>query len=308
MRFWAIIVNYNNQEETLQAVKHLQRSAAAESNAELLVTVVDNSDRDFFNATGAFDVVSADGNIGLSPAWCLAFDQRPEADPDYVIFLNNDAVVSDDFFAQLEKGIKKWGRDCAFGPRIYYRDQPDLVWSRGGEISPLAVSVKHFGEGVHKDTLEPGDFETGHLSGCCMIVPYRQLNDIGGPDPNFFFRGEEWDLNYRLGRAGVRLVILDEMSVWHTINASHDRFSADMLYLAYRAKVLFVRKHHPFWWFPIWWMAGLTYSALFAHIKFARLAKGSTSGITSALVAAFWDGLCHKKILPRRARLKTEET
>ena len=296
--FAVVLVNYNRHEETRRCVESLRASICDQENVAIFI--VDNSDLGALPDIPGTTILRPGLNLGLAPAWTLAFNLIATTEAySHVVFLNNDVVVASDFFAMLDQGIAKWGAHTTFGGRIYRADNQRTIWSRGGSINVLTASVSHRDEGVPDSQVIEGDFETGHISGCCLIVPVDVLQSIGGPDPNFFFRGEEWDLSLRLTRAGCRLVLLDRLRLWHTISASHDRFSPEMLYLAYRAKVLFAMKHQPKAWFPFWYLLGLVYAVTLAPRKFAGLAGHRIRKVRRALLQAFYDGLFERRIRPR---------
>ena len=296
--FCTLIVNYHGREDTITCVKSVLAAAKISTNT-VKVVIIDNTSETFDFADEPVQVIRTGHNIGLSGAWYVGLYCEATQSCDYTIFLNNDAFVTEDFFIKIQKGIGAWGPNCAFGPRILDASDRSLIWSRGGEIKRLLVKVNHFGENIRSECVREGDFETGHLSGCCMIIRREHLNAIGGPDTNFFFRGEEWDLNYRLIKSGVRLVILDRAEVYHEINGSHSRFAPNMLYLAYRAKVLFAKKILPSLYFPIWYLGAYVYAASIAPWKFSRSSGISFSLIQKALISAFADGLKDNKILPK---------
>jgi len=296
-RVCVILVNYNNEAETRGCIDSL--FAAQRPSIKLDIVIVDNSDKVEIGAIDDVLILRPKRNLGLSPAWALAFKTDCAQASDFVIFMNNDVNVAPDFFAEFEQGVDTWGKETAFGGRIYYREDPERIWSRGGRIDAKRVVVEHHDCEKLSGEVAAGDFETGHISGCCMIIPTKKLVDVGGPDPNFFFRGEEWDLNYRLLQSGTRLLILDRVVMWHHVNASHDRFKPEMLYLAYRAKVLFARKHHNALWFMMWFAAGLTYSILIAPRKFARMSNRAENTLRRPLVQAFIDGVRMLTIQPK---------
>lgn len=295
--FCFLVVNYNGRSDTIECVNSIFK-AAAFAFATIKIIVIDNSNDQFDFNDERVCVIRTGYNIGLSGAWYLGFYNDFAQSNDYTILINNDARVAKNFLSELQKGIINWGDTCAFGPRIYDDKDTDTIWSRGGEIQKFLVKVKHHGEKRPSKEVERGDFETGHLSGCCLVIKTEHLNNIGGPDTNFFFRGEEWDLNYRLAEAGIRLIILDHVEVFHKINGSHSRFAPDMLYYAYRAKVLFAKKILPFWYFPLWYFVAFIFAAAIAPGRFAKMAKQKNSlRIRRALIKALLDGLKHNKIL-----------
>lgn len=295
--FCAIIVNYFGCEDTTRCVNSLIASAG-KSNTTLSILVVNNSDESLHFDNESVTILRTGHNIGLSGAWYIGFYNEVAQNSDYVVFLNNDAVVALDFFGLMDSGINLWGSDCAFGPRILHDSNQKIIWSRGGKINRFSVKIEHFSENKPVNEVKTADFQTGHLSGCCMVINVDHLNEIGGPDTNFFFRGEEWDLNYRLKEHGVRLVILDSAEVFHKVNGSHDRFSPLMLYFAYRAKVLFAKKILPEFYFPFWFACALIYSTIISPSRFSRLSGRDASNIRRALIAALIVGRRNNKILP----------
>lgn len=297
IKFCVIIVNYKGSRDTIDCVRSLGL-AASSFNSNVQILVVDNSNDKFGDMGPTVSVIKTGWNIGLSGAWFVGFFNEAAQACDYCIFINNDTIVENSFFHGIEKGIRKWGDNCAFGPRICYFDNPTRIWSRGGKINRYMVSVKHYGENLYAEDIIAEDFVTGHLSGCCLVIKTSHLNKIGGPDPNFFFRGEEWDLNFRLNRKGIKLVLLDQVNIYHKINGSHERFDPLMLYLAYRAKVLFAKKSLPVFYFPFWYISAVIYCATISAQRFARYSNTGRHQIRKMLVKALLDGLKSDKILP----------
>lgn len=287
--FCAVITNYHGNQDTNMCIESLFQSAKL-SGSKLNVIVVDNSG-DFIKPSYDVHVIRTGYNIGLSGAWYLGVFTEKAQSSDYIIFINNDATVEKNFFVKLEDAIRRHGSGCAYGPRILYADDPEKIWSRGGKINRLIASVRHDYEGEKSNSIPVQDIETGHLSGCCLIVKRDHLRKIGPIDTRFFFRGEEWDLNYRLLNSGVRLIIADSVIVYHKINASHDRFSPKMLYFAYRAKVLFAKKIFPCWYFFLWYWIAVVYAALIAPRKFIKMAgEGDVGLLRKSLLRALKDG------------------
>lgn len=294
LRVVVVIVDYNTADETVKCLRALEGSAP--SGLAVVPVVVDNSDRVPFPGHEDVEVLRPGENVGLAAAWKLGFERARDLGADYCLFLNNDAIVAPDFFTQMELGVRKYGPRAALGPRILYADRPDVVWSRGGSVNARRVMVEHHGGEQLDAALPVEDFETGHLSGCCLLVPMPLLEEIGGPDDGFFFRGEEWDLNHRLVLAGARLLLCDRARVFHAVNRSHDRFAPRMLYFAYRAKVRFARKHQSAVWFALWCPLAAAYAVLVAPAKFDRISTGpSVPGrrgvLRRVLARAFRDGL-----------------
>ena len=298
LRLFVVVANYNSPLETDACIRSLEEADGPLFDQR--VVVIDNSDSGLSYSHPGIQVIRPGENVGLGEAWARGFAFAESERANYCLFLNNDALVTPDFFYEMKRGIDTHGRESVLGPRILTADGSGRVWSRGGTISVWRASVHHLGG--HDDAALPSqDFETGHLSGCCLLAPVELLRRIGGPDGRFFFRGEEWDLNHRLSKIGARLMVCDRARVYHRIGRSHDRFSPRMLYFAYRAKVLFARKHQARLWFPVWYAFGLAYAFSVGPLKFLVWSGRSASwsdlrAMQRALTGAFLDGLGKDRI------------
>lgn len=120
-----------------------------------------------------------------------------------------------------------------------------------GRINKWLAKVTHFSE-LPKHI--GNYYETEHLSGCFMVLP-KKVYEIVKPDQGYFFRGEEWDLNYSFKQEKFKPRIYPEILINHKENGSHNRFGNKFIYLAFRAKLRFARRVSPlpyFVWLSIW--------------------------------------------------------
>ena len=299
LKFCAIVVNYKSSKETISCIKSLEKSCSTTKGKVSLSVVLVNNSNEKFNLKDFNDIkiIESGKNIGLSAAWFLGFYNNVAQSCDYIILINNDATVKINFFNNLKKGINKWGGNCIFGPRIYSDKNRDFIWSYGGKINKWIASVKHYEKDLKNSKKDSrNDFETFHLSGCCLIISKKDLEEIGGPNVNYFFRGEEWDLNYRLSKNGKKLILLDELEIYHKINSSHDRYEPKMLYYAYAAKSLFAKTIMPRWYFNLWWILSIPYTLFIATNKFHKNSSYSKKMIRKYLIKGLFDGKKNAKI------------
>lgn len=295
----AIVVNYNSAKETISCIKSLEKSwKNSEKEVYLNIVLVNNSNEKFYlKQFSNITIIESGLNIGLSAAWFLGFYNKYAQSSDYILLINNDAIVKIDFFSQIVQGIQKWGKNCIFGPRIYSYKDRDFIWSYGGKINKWLASVTHFEKDLKNSSSDiRKDFETFHLSGCCLLISKNDFNEIGGPNINYFFRGEEWDLNYRLIKNGKKLILLDNLEIFHKINSSHDRYHPKMLYYAYAAKSLFAKSILPKWYFELWWIMAIIYVFLISTYKFHRNSNYSRKRIRKSLIKGLIDGRKNTKI------------
>ncbi len=83
--------------------------------------------------------------------------------------------------------------------------------------SPLSHEV---GEG---SALAPGvgaTFDVDQICGAFMLIRPEAWREMGGFDPHYFMYNEDVDLNFRLRRAGWRVVFLPDARITHHLGAS----------------------------------------------------------------------------------------
>ena len=131
---------------------------------------------------------------------------------DYLVLLNNDAVVTDAWLDQLVALAESSERIGMTGPVSNYAAPPQLVED---------VSYQDL-EGMHRfaarwRTEHRGEWlSVAKLSGFCLLLKRRALDAVGGLDERFglgFF--DDDDLALRVTRAGFELAVAHDLFVHH---------------------------------------------------------------------------------------------
>ncbi len=65
--------------------------------------------------------------------------------PDYILLLNNDTVVDKDFLNILVQEGEKDNKIGLLGPKMYYYDNPNVIWCIGGKIDWKFARGLHVG-------------------------------------------------------------------------------------------------------------------------------------------------------------------
>jgi GT2 family glycosyltransferase len=157
-------------------------------------------------------------NVGVRWALARRFD--------YVLTINNDAVVTPDFLEHLVAAAEKHPR-AIVGCRIDALQEPSRVWACGGEMrwEEGRIFELHDSGRAVADVLasRPNPFEVDILTGCGTLVPSRCFEEVGLYDarscPHYHADSE---LVLRARRRGYRaLVALDAViyndlhTTWH---------------------------------------------------------------------------------------------
>jgi GT2 family glycosyltransferase len=212
-----VMLTYNAAEWARRALSALLEYT--EACYELIV--VDNSSSDGTREllTGKLEratVVLNDRNRGFGPA---NNQGASYAVGEYLLFLNNDALVSPCWLAPLLARIGSDERIGAVGPRLLNLDGSLQV---AGALLARSGSTLELGYGDKADADEyrfPRVVD--YLSGACLLVRRSAFNEVGGFDPAYglgYF--EDADLCLALAARGHRVVYEPRSSVTHVRGAS----------------------------------------------------------------------------------------
>ena len=220
------IVSYNTR-DLLRACLRSLLARQADGEASLEISVADNGSSD-----GSIDMVRTEfpsvqvietgDNLGFGRANNLALQN---AQGRAYCLLNSDAEVlpgalslplaalTADPKIGLVGGQLLWpdGR-----PQTSYGDDPTLTGvfreqtflSALGGATPVAPTVS----GEVRDV--------DQICGAFMLIRPEAWREAGGFDPQYFMYNEDVDLNFRLRRAGWRVVFLPDACITHHLGAS----------------------------------------------------------------------------------------
>ncbi|MFZ5800393.1 MAG: glycosyltransferase family 2 protein [Candidatus Omnitrophota bacterium] len=213
-----VIVNWNAKErlrESLSAIFNQEVGFAFE------VLVVDNASSDGSDemARSEFPVVRRlenSRNLGFAAANNLAIK---EAKGELILLLNPDAVVKEGCLQKLVAFLKENKKAGAVGPKIINADGslqlschfgPSLFWAIFFWLFPelLIERLRIF--------LNPAKaLPAGYVSGACLLLRRKALEDVGLLDEDFFLYAEEADWCLRARRKGWQIYFLSDAEALH---------------------------------------------------------------------------------------------
>ncbi|UTB33260.1 MAG: glycosyltransferase family 2 protein [Methanobacterium sp. ERen5] len=217
---------YNPINKPLQFVKVKECSETIQNQNNQLFIIENNINEGF-----------AEGNnIGMKFA-------AETLNPEYYLLLNNDTIVKNDFLKHLIDESEKDVKIGILGPKIYYYDHPNIIWSVGGKIDWNFARGLHIGinEVDHGQYDEISKFD--YINGAALLLKDEIVNKVGLLNKNLFLYFEETDLALRAKSHGYRSLYVPRAEVWHKISQSGGGLSKPIgLYYITRNRWLFMKK------------------------------------------------------------------
>lgn len=250
-----IIVNWNNYTDTLECLSSLSQAAYGDKK----IIVVDNGSEDdsiqrivewagdnrfgfeVLNETDLSSqntqpvtIISLSKNLGFAGANNIGIRYVLENGADYVLLLNNDTVVTENFLSSMVKTALEAEDVGIVGGKIRYFDRNEEIWFNGGYIDFL----KGVFYGWDDDCT--GKRESGFITGCLMLIPSEVLKKVGYFDERYFLNVEDVDLSRRIKDAGYRLITDCDAVIYHKVSASiGGLYSIRNQYYFHRNRMLF---------------------------------------------------------------------
>lgn len=256
MKLSVIIVNYNVK-YFIEVCLHSVFRAAEGIDAEVIV--VDNNSKDDSCAMirakyPQVRLIENKENLGFSRAnnQGVAIAQG-----EYILFLNPDTVMPEDFLRKMIAYMDAHPEAGSIGPRLidgrgkYAPDGkksfPSLsvaIFKTTG-INKIFKNSTYFNKYYAVHVQEQETAEVDILSGCCMMVRRSVIDKVNGAfDEAYFMYCEDFDLCYRIQKAGYKNIYYPEVTLIHYKGESTRKATISHVRIFNDALSVFVRKHY----------------------------------------------------------------
>ena len=250
MKFSVITVNYASWPYTLRCVDSLYRTGYEDFE----VVVVDNDQE---NAVPEMPhpvrLIRNSENVGFARACNQGI---LASNGEYVILINPDTLVEEDFFESLKRFFDENLRAGVAGPRIVDGEGNLQLSARkelsfvSGFLGRTSLLTRLFPKNPLVRRLFPaverlsGPTMVDWVSGACMILRRQALEEIGPMDERFFMYFEDADLCRRAREAGWLVYYLPQVEVLHHTGAS-SRSKPRAVWNLHKSAFLYHRKYGP---------------------------------------------------------------
>ena len=218
---YIIVLNWNGKDLTLDCLESLTK--VLYGNYKIIV--VDNGSID--DSVSAIklkypnvDILRIDSNIGYAAGNNAGFEFIKNKNNDYVIFLNNDTIVDENFIEPLVRPLINKSEVGQTVPKIFYANDKNRIWYAGGKVNKWLGLVYH--NGIRKkDSIKYSESQsTDYATGCCFCTRYKDFEEIGGFDTSFPMYGEDVDLSLRIRSYEKNILYAPNSIIWHKVSAS----------------------------------------------------------------------------------------
>lgn len=239
-----VVVNWNRKKDTIECLKSLEK---IKRDFNLEVIIVDNASTDgskekirkfikkslLLDKNLHYEFIKNDENIGFCGGNNIGIKHALNHKADFVLLLNNDTFVDQNFLVSLVKAFKIYPKAGILSPKIYFApgyefkkdlykesDLGKVIWYAGGELDWNNV----YGSNHGVDQVDKGQFEkcrdTDFTTGACMLIKSELFNDFGYLDEKYFMYFEDADLSIRAKKKGWRVMFIPDAKIWHKVSQS----------------------------------------------------------------------------------------
>lgn len=212
-----IIVNWNGKTDLHECLNSLFKI----TYSPIEVIVVDNGSSD-----GSVELVkrkfpnvknvNVGKNLGFAEGNNLGYKKSTG---EYVLFLNNDCIVTDDFLDKLVLYLKKNPTVGIVQPTIFFYRPNTIFHSTINSVGSFLLKngfLYHQDYGkkfIKQKYTKP--FEIFSAYGACFLVKREVIEKVGLFDPDYFAYFEETDLCHRVWLAGYSVMTYPSVHVFH---------------------------------------------------------------------------------------------
>lgn len=244
-KVFIIILNWNGWSDTLECLASLNK--VDYDNFEIIL--IDNGskekppiiEREEF-ANLKINQIFNEANLGFSGGNNQGIKIALEKGADYVLLLNNDTIVANDFLGKLVNQAEKDKEIGIVGPQMLFYEAPELIWFGGGRFNWLKNRGTHE---MYKMPVQTKEFikEVDYITGCCLLVKKEVIEKIGLMPEDYFLYYEDADWCLRAKRAGYKILYVSGSKIWHKVSVGLKEGSPVFTYYHIRNGLVLAKKY-----------------------------------------------------------------
>ena len=216
-----IVLNWNDKELSRKCLSSIEK--VSYSNYEVLI--VDNNSEDgsvefFKQHFPNYDILALKDNLKYAGGNNAAVDYLQPNEEDYLVFINNDTMVSSDFLDHLIDPFLNDPNCIITVPKILFAMDINKIWYAGGLVNMWKGTIDHIGIRNFDAPRYSFMMETDYATGCCLCISYNDFKKLNYFDTTFNMYCEDVDLSIRAKKMNRKIVYSPKSIILHSVSQS----------------------------------------------------------------------------------------
>ena len=235
---------YNHTKRCLESLRTVEYD-------NLNVLVVDNNSSDKTSENikkdfPEFNILTLSKNLKFSGGNNEGVNHlNPEKD-DFIIFLNNDTIVSKNFVKKLINPLLEDKKAIISTPKILYSSNINKIWYAGGVVNLWFGIIKHTGIRDFDGPKYSFKTKTDYASGCCFCIKFDDFRKLYF-DNDFSMYCEDVDLSLRARKMNRFILYVPDSVILHNVSQTLGEHSFNKNFKKLKGQLkLFWRHASPF--------------------------------------------------------------
>ena len=239
-----VIVTYNRELLLRECIRHVK----AQTVPAAKIIIVNNASTDGTSAylkelsenQDVCQIIECSENIGGAGGFARGLSQALLFDTDCILFIDDDAILSDDYMEKLLLARTQYPEYHAFAGSVIANGKIDTCHRR--MLSGTGFFLKDCKESFYSK----GFFTCDIVSFCGMVVDKETAEEIGPPHENYFIWHDDVEYSLRIRRYSRFLIVSNAVLNHKTRSGTtgkHPRRYEWRDYYAIRNRIWMVREH-----------------------------------------------------------------
>lgn len=206
-----IVINFRSVQQLDKCLTRLMRTSYPNYEVIVVDCLTENIDEWFKNSFPEIKLLHYDHDIGASASHNVG---KKFLDPKskYIVFLDNDAYVTERWLAELVKAMESDEKIGAAQAKIVLAENPEIMDHAGIAID--ALGTWYTLRGLKSDTItNVSELFASSSAGC--IVRRDLFEKVDGFDPDYFIYDDDTDFSFRVRLLGYSIILVPSSVVLH---------------------------------------------------------------------------------------------
>ena len=254
---------YNHTKRCLESLRTVEYD-------NLNVLVVDNNSSDKTSENikkdfPEFNILTLSKNLKFSGGNNEGVNHLNPEKNDFIIFLNNDTIVSKNFVKKLINPLLEDKKAIISTPKILYSSNINKIWYAGGVVNLWFGIIKHIGIRDFDGPKYSFKTKTDYASGCCFCIKFDDFRKLYF-DNDFSMYCEDVDLSLRARKMNRFILYVPDSVILHNVSQTLGEHSFNKNFKKLKGQLkLFWRHASPFqliFIFIFWLIIHIPFQAL----------------------------------------------